>query len=148
MADLDKIILFKGEYHFLSNFYAARFEWDGIVWPHSEAAYQAAKTLDREVREAFATLTNPVAAKRAGKRVFMRKDWNEVKAEIMYDIVYSKFDQNPNLKRKLLQTGNKILEEGNTWGDRTWGICPPGSGQGQNLLGRILMSIRDEFAHE
>lgn len=134
---------FKGQYQFLSNFYPCKFVWDGIVWPHSEAAYQAAKTLDRETREAFADLTNPVAAKHAGKRIALRPDWNEVKFEIMYDIVHEKFHQNPHLLKKLLQTKDSVLEEGNYWGDRIWGISPAGSDKGQNWLGRILMDIRD-----
>lgn len=136
---------FKGQYSFLSNFYSCKFVWDGIVWPHSEAAYQAAKTLDRETREAFADLQNPVAAKRAGKRIALRSDWDEVKFEIMYDIVYEKFRQNPHLLTKLWQTKDAVLEEGNHWGDRIWGISPAGSGKGQNWLGRILMAVREDL---
>lgn len=140
-----KIIRFDGQYSFLSNFSPAVFVWDDITWANSEAAYQAAKSLDREVRLAFAELTDPVAAKRGGKRIALRPDWNEVKFDIMYDIVYEKFHQNPILAKKLLQTKDAILEEGNHWGDKIWGVCPAGSGNGQNWLGKILMAVREDL---
>lgn len=143
-TDLVLIDQFKGEYHFLSNFYIAELVWDGIVWPHSEAAYQAAKTLDRETRLRFATMT-PGATKRAGRTLEIRPDWEEVKFETMYDIVRCKFEQNPELKGKLLDTGNAYLKEGNFHKDNIWGVCPPDNPNGKNWLGKILMSLRDEW---
>jgi ribA/ribD-fused uncharacterized protein len=116
--------------------------WRGVLWPTSEHAYQAAKTLDPEQQRQILNLASPAYAKRAGKLVTMRSDWNDVKVGIMTEIVYEKFNQNPELKQKLLDTGDAIIEEGNYWKDRTWGICPPGSGLGQNLLGKILMVLR------
>lgn len=59
----------------------------------------------------------------------------------MHDIVRAKFEQNPDLRQKLLSTGSEELIEGNTWGDTFWGVC---KGSGQNWLGRILMFVRDE----
>jgi ribA/ribD-fused uncharacterized protein len=141
------ILTFFGPYRFLSNFWLSQLMWDGIVWPSSECAYQAAKSLDRDIRLTFATKT-PLEAKRAGKAIAMRDDWDAVKVQIMYEIVHAKFSQNPLLKQQLLDTGNVILEEGNSWGDRTWGICPAGSGIGRNELGKILMQIRQEFLLE
>lgn len=135
---------FKGEYHFLSNFYIAELVWDGIVWPHSEAAYQAAKTLDRETRLRFTSLT-PGGAKRAGKVIELRSDWEDVKLEVMYEIVRAKFEQNPMLKQKLLDTENAYLEEGNFHKDNIWGACPPGNRSGKNWLGKILMNLRNEW---
>lgn len=85
------------------------------------------------------TKMNPSEAKHAGRRVTLRKDWEDVKIDIMCDIVEAKFRQNPDLAKKLLTTGDMYLEEGNTWGDRTWGTV---NGQGANNLGRILMEIR------
>lgn len=144
----DPILTFFGEYRFLSNFYPAEFLWDDILWPTSEHAYQAAKTLDRAERIKIATdpaLRYPVKVKHHGSTIKIRDDWEEVKFYIMYDIVRAKFDQNPDLKQKLIATGNAQLEEGNTWKDRTWGVCPPGSGSGKNWLGKILMAIRKEY---
>jgi ribA/ribD-fused uncharacterized protein len=136
---------FFGENRFLSNFYPAEFVWDGIVWPSSEHAYQAAKMLDRNKRIEFSKLRTPSEAKKLGKHIELREDWNEVRYDLMYEIVLEKFRQNPHLKAKLIATGDARLEEGNNWNDRTWGICPPGSNMGLNWLGEILMSIRDHF---
>jgi ribA/ribD-fused uncharacterized protein len=137
-----RIETFFGDYRFLSNFWPAPFVWQGKLWPTSEHAYQAAKTLDPVQQHRILELKSPAYAKRAGKLVTMREDWNEVKVTIMTEIVFEKFNQNPDLKQKLLDTGDAVLEEGNNWKDRTWGICPPGSSQGQNLLGKILMVLR------
>ena len=60
----------------------------------------------------------------------------------MYEIVLAKFTQNPDLKKKLLATGDEHLEEGNTWGDTIWGTV---DGVGENRLGKILMRVRDEL---
>jgi ribA/ribD-fused uncharacterized protein len=145
---MNTIPMFKGEYQFLSNFYPAEFVWDGIVWLNSEAAYQAAKSADRSVRLTFSAMANPSAAKRAGKVIERRPNWENIKYDIMHQIVFAKFNQNPDLRDKLIATGDAPLEEGNTWKDTTWGICPPGSGCGKNWLGKILMSVRDELRVE
>lgn len=146
MTDLNTIGEFKGEYHFLSNFHPATFVYDNIHWPNSEAAYQAMKSRDRNVHLLFSQLTHPVQAKREGRMIDpIREDWNDVKVGIMRDIVYEKFRQNPDLKQKLLDTGDAVLQEGNTHNDRVWGVCPPHSGMGENHLGKILMALRREF---
>ena len=75
----------------------------------------------------------------------LRGDWEEVKDNIMYEICKAKFTQNEDLKEKLLATGNDILEEGNTWGDRVWGTV---NGVGENRLGKILMRVREELRNE
>lgn len=141
----ESILRFKGKYHFLSNFYRCQFVWDNIVWMHSEGAFQAAKTLDRRVRSAMADLSNPVEAKKLGKRVELRQDWPKVKDQIMLDIVRAKFRQNTDIAAMLEATGDAVLEEGNHWNDRYWGVCPAGSGNGQNKLGKILMIVREEI---
>lgn len=142
---MEPIISFWGKNRFLSNFYPAEFVWDNIVWKHSEGAYQAAKSLNREARLAMAAVEKPGATKQLGKRINIRPDWNEVRDEIMYEIVTEKFRQNPDLKAQLIATGDAHLEEGNTWGDRYWGVCPVGSGNGQNKLGKTLMKVRQEL---
>lgn len=142
---MDPILSFWGKHRFLSNFSPAEFVWNKIVWKHSEGAYQSAKSLDRQVRIAMSGIVSPAAAKHTGKRVDIRPDWNEVRDEIMYDIVLEKFRQNPDLKAKLIATGDAHLEEGNTWNDRYWGVCPVGSGNGQNQLGKTLMKVRQQL---
>ena len=75
----------------------------------------------------------------------LRDDWEAVKIQIMYQIVYAKFSQNPLLKQKLLDTGDAYLQEGNTWYDTFWGVC---NGVGQNNLGYILMRVREELRNK
>lgn len=139
------ILEFQGEYRFLSNFARAEFVWDNIVWKHSEGAYQAAKTLDREERLEMSKVDKPGEIKRQGKQVACRAGWDQIKYDIMHEIVLAKFTQNPELKAKLLATVDAHLEEGNYWKDREWGVCPPRSGNGKNLLGKILMQVREEL---
>ena len=81
-------------------------------------------------------------AKRLGKRVELRPDWEDVKIDIMRQVLKSKFTQNPELKAKLIATGDAELIEGNNWNDRFWGVC---NGKGQNHLGRLLMELRAEL---
>lgn len=138
---MDKIDSFREEYFFLSNFYEIPVEFDGITYTNTEAAFQAQKCADYEERKQFSTL-NPSEAKKLGRKVRLRLDWESVKLGLMHDIVRSKFEQHPELAAKLMETGDSYLEEGNTWGDRIWGTV---NGQGANHLGRILMDVRNEL---
>jgi ribA/ribD-fused uncharacterized protein len=142
-----EISLFLGDDFFLSNFYEKEFVWRNILWKTSEHAYQWAKGDDSDTvgLEAIRTAPTPGKAKRLGRKVKMRADWEEVKYEIMKDIVRTKFSD-PELAQKLLATGQAELIEGNTWGDKTWGcVKENGEWEGRNLLGRILMEIRTEL---
>ena len=129
---------FKHEYSFLSNFYPSEVELDGVVYPTVENAYQAAKTCDEEARLNIQCLT-PGQAKRAGRKVNLRSDWDNVKVQVMGDLVLKKFVR-PDLREALLATGNQELVEGNYWGDIFWGVY---KGEGSNYLGKILMGVRD-----
>lgn len=142
------ILQFIGEFDFLSNFYPAEFVWDDIIWPTSEHAYQASKTLNKQKRFEISKLVSPGKSKREGQKLELRKDWNKIKLMVMYEIVKQKFIQNKNLKDKLLLTEGEYLEEGNNHGDNFWGCCPPGSTNGSNHLGIVLMNIRNEFKLE
>lgn len=133
---------FRGKYYFLSNFYEAPVTYEGITYKNNEAAFQAAKVTDISIREKFATL-DPSSAKRKGRHVQLRHGWDQIKFDIMYEIVKAKFEQNVELKNKLLATGEDHLEEGNTWGDKIWGTV---GGKGQNNLGKILMRVRSELS--
>ena len=132
---------FRGPYYFLSNFYEAPVTWNGITYKNNEAAFQSAKTVDISIRKTFATM-DPSTAKREGRRITLRADWEEIKYQIMYEICLNKFTQNEELREKLLATGDEHLEEGNTWGDRIWGTV---NGKGNNWLGKILMQVREEI---
>lgn len=132
---------FKDEYFFLSNFYPAEFTYNGITYQNSESAFQSMKTTDESVRQRFSRFS-PSQAKEVGRKVELRKDWEEIKEKVMYEVCKAKFEQNKTLKQWLLNTGKEHLEEGNHWGDRIWGTC---NGRGQNKLGKILMRLRNEF---
>ena len=132
---------FRGEYFFLSNFYEVPVTYGGVTYTNNEAAFQAQKSTDIADRLRFSELP-PSQAKRLGRRIALRKDWEQVKISIMTEIVRAKFTQNPELADKLIATGDAHLEEGNDWGDRTWGTV---NGVGANNLGKILMQIRDEI---
>ena len=137
----EAINAFVDEYFFLSNFYVAPVKYDGILYHNNEAAFQAQKCADKSDRIKFADL-NPTDARNMGRKIPLRKDWEQVKISIMSEIVKAKFEQNPDLAQKLIDTKDTYLEEGNTWGDRTWGTV---NGNGANNLGRILMNVRAEL---
>ena len=132
---------FRGEYYFLSNFYESQVNYKGITYRNNEAAFQAQKTEKQEERLKFASI-NPSEAKRLGRQIKLRSDWEQVKTDCMYEICKAKFEQNPILKQRLIETNDEHLEEGNTWGDRIWGTV---NGIGENRLGKILMRIRKEL---
>lgn len=138
-----KITSFTSERRFLSNFFSCRcwLKCDGVFYPTAEHAYQAAKTNDTGERRRIAYLHTPGAAKREGRKLALRKDWEQVKIKVMHDIVTVKFQTNPELKQMLLDTGKAELIEDNTWGDTFWGTC---AGKGRNELGKILMQVRGE----
>ena len=130
-------------YSFLSNFHEAPVEYRGLVFGSSEAAFQAQKCMTDEAKALFTEL-GPGKSKGVGRRVPLRPDWEEVKAGIMEEIVRAKFTQHPDLAEKLLATGDRILVEGNHWGDTFWGVDTR-TGQGENHLGKILMKVREEL---
>lgn len=137
---------FTGEYRFLSNFaeVAGGINFDGLTYPTVEHAYQAAKTLDPDQRGYIQMLVSPGAAKRSGKCIQLRSDWETVKFPIMLSLLRLKFAREP-FCTKLLATGGAELIEGNTWHDTIWGVC---NGVGQNHLGRMLMQVRRELRGE
>lgn len=134
-----KIKEFRGEFRFLSNFWDSLLWHDGIQYPTVEHAFQAAKTLDFHRRWEISKLETPGEAKRAGRQVVLRPDWEQVKTMVMLELVLQKFARHDGLRRRLLATGDAILIEGNTWGDKFWGVC---NGEGENHLGRILTEVR------
>ena len=145
----DAITSFSGIYFYLSNFSRYYTPYDKIVYGSSEAAFQAQKTLDKSERYSKFTDVEPGIAKKLGRQVKLRPDWEEVKDDLMYEIVKSKFDNNPEIKRLLVDTGNRELYEGNYWNDKYWGVVTEGDKLvGKNKLGKILMKVREEYLAE
>ena len=134
-----EITSFSGEYRFLSNFWPSWVALDGCVFPTVEHAYQAAKTLDVSERATIMRMVSPSSAKRIGRTLTIRTDWDDVKIPVMRSLLCRKFED-IDLLHKLRSTRPCVLIEGNTWGDRFWGVS---DGDGENHLGRLLMEIRD-----
>lgn len=133
---------FRGAYNFLSNFYTYPFIYKGVQYLTLEHAFQAAKTNHPQEKHNIATANSPGMAKKLGRMCNLREDWQEVKDDIMLDLLRIKFSPQA-LAFLLLRTGDRELVEGNTWGDRYWGQCPLGFGE--NRLGKLLMQVRVEL---
>lgn len=139
------ITRFDGEYSFLSNFYPSdRIVYDRVAYRTVEHAYVAAKSLDVDFRQEVWDTPTPGQAKRLGREVELRADWDDIKLDVMKDLIHQKF-QNTVLRQQLIATNKSMLVEGNTWGDTFWGVC---KNTGQNHLGRILMDERFEIRLE
>lgn len=136
---IEGIYGFDGYYRFLSNFWGAEVELEGKIYPSVEHAYQAAKTLDNDIREEIRTAVMPSKAKRIGSSLETREDWEEIKVAVMKDLLTQKFAPGTKIAEKLLETEDLYIEETNYWNDRFWGVC---GGFGQNVLGNLLMEIR------
>lgn len=135
---------FTGQYRFLSNFYPCTVTLDGVEYPSTEHAYQAAKTEYPALRVIFETGTS-ANAKKLGRRLKIRPDWEEIKLGVMDDLLRQKFAPGTELHNKLLKTQGEKLCEGNYWHDLVWGCCTckEHKGAGRNELGKLLMKIRD-----
>ena len=129
---------FRGEYGFLSNFYV---DTDGKTAEH---LFQLNKATNDKDRTYVLRAKSPREAKRRGREIQLRSDWDRVKDQIMLDIIRMKFIHNKILADMLLDTYPLELIEGNTWGDTYWGIDLH-TGEGENKLGKILMQVRDEL---
>lgn len=135
------MISFRGPKAFLSNFHPAPVYYDGVLYDTVEHAFQAAKTLSLEDRSIISSCTTPGKAKRTGRAVNLRKDWNDVRVNIMKELVFQKFFMYPKLAQALIAIKEEIVEE-NEWGDTFWGVY---NGVGENNLGKILMAVRDHL---
>jgi len=139
------ITSFRGPYSYLSNFFLCKISYEGLIYPSAEHAFQAAKTTSKAVRIAIRDCHTPGSAKSAGRQITLRPDWEDVKIDVMRDILRAKFGQNTVLRFALLDTGDVRLEEGNHHGDKFWGTV---DGWGENHLGRLLMDVRAELRRE
>lgn len=142
----DAITDFRGIYGFLSNFYLCDIQYEGLWYPSVENAFQAAKTLCYDTRQACFTSCTPRIAKARGQNVGLRVGWELARLDVMLELVREKFSyKHPGLQRMLVSTGDTELIEGNAWHDTFWGVC---NGVGENHLGKILMQVRSEILGE
>lgn len=136
---------FFGDYRWLSNFYPGNIWYEGLNYPNSECAYQAAKVI-ASARQPFTSCT-PAESKKIWRKLPLlhtQTGWDDIKGDIMSFIVFEKFYRNLDLRGKLIQTGDKYLEETVHWHDNFFGvcICDVCKGLGQNNLGHSLMKVR------
>jgi len=134
----------KGDYGCFSNFSRHGITLKGEFWATTEHYFQAQKFAgtrhETEVRKA----ESPRQAAEMGrdKKRPLRSDWDHVKDDVMRDAVRAKFTQHKNLQDILLETDDAILVE-HTANDKYW--ADGGDGSGKNMLGKILMEIREEL---
>jgi ribA/ribD-fused uncharacterized protein len=151
------IVCFEGEYGFLSNFYrrymVVTLFGEQLAVRSVEHGFQASKATKIEDAIAVQHTSTPAQAKRMGRKIMMRSDWERAANErgeptkviVMRELLLSKFSD-PELRAQLLATGSRHLIEGNTWGDTYWGMCQDERGwRGQNWLGRLLMECRGSY---
>jgi len=139
---------FFGEMRWLSNFWDSPCYYQGTLYPSSENAYQAAKVHidDRLALLHCSAADSKKVWKTLRKIPYTKEQWDDKKYEVMATILFSKFLINKDLRRKLLDTGNKYLEESNHWHDNGWGFCvceKCKNKEHKNMLGKLLMKIRD-----
>jgi hypothetical protein len=138
---------FQGDYRWLSNFYYSPITYNNLLYPTVEHFFQAMKTTDLSARAKICLDPNPGSAKRTGRTLQLRPDWDSIKIAVMAHGLRKKF-AHPDLKQKLIATYPLFIEEGNYWHDNYWGncLCPKcNSFAGRNNLGQLLMILREHL---
>ena len=128
-------------YGCFSNFSAHSFTLDGAYWPTSEHYFQAQQFAGTPHAEEVRQAKTPKDAANIGRerKRPLRKDWEEIKDDVMRRAVIRKFETHPDIRVILLATGEEEIVE-NAPGDYYWGCGADGSGK--NMLGQILMEVR------
>ena len=142
---MDVIDNFDGEFGFLSNFAEADITVGKRVYKTIEHAFQALKTVNENDREKIHQSPTPGKAKRLGRKVTMRPNWDNLKTGFMLKLLKQKFSE-PKFRELLINTGDVPLIEANHWHDNYWGDCRCSKCEnknGQNVLGHLLMQVRD-----
>lgn len=148
-TDDDIMWIFTGRWNLIDNFAPTPVTVDvgrgEQTFRTSEHAFAAAKAANMHEYSFIASAVTPGIAKSRGRQCALRADWELVKFDIMWKILQAKFDQNPDAVQVLRQTRDRTIYEGNTWGDRIWGVTR-GRGDtwvGRNALGAMLMELRE-----
>lgn len=139
-----KITQFTGQYYFLSNFYPTIVKIGKMTFKSSEHAFMSFKSDDPDWKILCQGNLEPRDIKKMGRQVKLVDNWEKIKFKCMKKCLLAKF-ADPELQAQLLATGDAVLEEGNTWGDKIWGIDLK-TGEGENNLGKLLMEVRKEYA--
>ena len=144
----NQIFFYEQEFYPFSNFSSFKLNWKGYDWMTSEHAYHSEKFIDYP--EIIEQLKQSRSAHEAMKIAYdnknkYRKDWDEIKINVMKNILLAKVEQHPYVKKKLLESGDKELIE-NSWRDNYWGWGP--NKDGSNFLGKIWMELREEIKNK
>jgi len=135
-------------YGVFSNLFRRPMEFEGRVYPTAEHAYQAGKAKKEQVRDWILSAPSPSLVAMAAHGLYtwdIVPEWSRKKFDRMRMVLKAKFTQHEDLKKLLLSTGNaRLVEAGRTDNavNRTWGEV---NGKGENMLGVLLMEIRDEI---
>lgn len=145
----DFIGFYPREFSVFDNFSSFRVLVDGVLYCTVEHAYQAYRFLET-APELAKEITESYSAHEAQKIAYankdkQRKDWDEIKVDVMEKLLRLKLEQNPYVKRKLLQTKNYLICEDSPK-DSFWGIGP--NRDGRNELGKLWMKLRDELKNQ
>ena len=141
-----------------SNWHPSKFKIEGITFENAEQYMMCSKAMtmrDFETAKKILATSDPRTIKALGKEVknFNSALWDSVKFNVVFSGCMAKFSQNENLKKALLDTGDKELCEASPY-DKIWGLgvdeqtaktTPPETWPGENLLGKVLMKVRDEL---
>jgi len=144
MSELINFYSLRDKYGEFSNFAPYPITIEGKTWPTSEHFFQAQKFPGTLHEEEIRLATSPMIAAKMGRdrKRPLRSDWETVKDDIMRQALYAKFGQHPSLKEMLLATGEASIVE-HTKNDSYWG--DGGDGTGLNMLGKILVELREQL---
>lgn len=143
----ERVFFYEQEFYVFSNFSAFTLFWAGKKFDTSEIAYQYEKFRGNTViQDIVMSQLSTHAAYTAAQNFkdHIREDWDEVKVPIMRDILRAKVEQHGYVEQKLLETGNREIIE-DSWRDDFWGWGE--NKDGQNMLGKLWMEIRDDIRH-
>ena len=139
-----KIPYYERSYFVFSNFSPHTVIFNNILYPTAEHAFHAAKFEDEKIKEEIKNAGSPLEAFELGKKYkpLRRKDWDEIKVDILYKILTEKVKQHKEVKDALLATNNEEIIEDNPHND-FWGNGK--DGKGENHTGKILMRVREDL---
>ncbi len=144
---MDEVIgFYTREFYPLDNFGSFKVLYKGYLYSSSEEAYQAAKFMgvapevEQQIKDSYSAHEAKKIA--SANRDKQRKDWDEVKVQIMEELLRLKLDQNPYVKKKLLETGDYLIVEDSPT-DSFWGWGE--DRKGENVMGKLWMKLRDEL---
>jgi len=147
----DQVCFYGNEFYVLSNFSAFTLRWRGHRFDTSEAAYQWEKFFDEETNGRRAMVRDEIRNAGSAHEAFkiaQNNDllkvptWGDMRVDVMRDILRAKVEQHSYVRKKLLETGDRILIE-DSWRDSFWGWGP--NRDGQNMLGHLWMEIRAQI---